>query len=127
MEITFEKKKKIVANYEGHCVVTDLSVDSGGEDTALNPFQLFLTALGSCGALYMRLFYEKHNLSIEGAKLEQNFDFDEKGDLEKVHILLHVGKNFPMDKKDALIASMKTCKVRKHTNTNIEFDYTIEI
>lgn len=127
MEIRFEPKKKIVANYEGHTVVTDLSKETGGEDTALNPFQLYLTALGSCGALYMRLFYEKHNLSIEGAKLEQNFDFDENGDVEKVHILIHVGKNFPIEKKDALIASMKTCKVRKHSNPKIEFDYTIEI
>ncbi len=125
MKITFEKKKKIVAKYEGHTVVTDLAIDAGGEDTALNPFQLFLTALSSCTALYMRIFYEKHDLSIEGAKLDVSFDFDADGNVKQVNMIAHVGENFPMDKKDSLLLTMKACKVRKHVDPKIVFEYTI--
>lgn len=125
MEITFEKKKKIVAKYEGHTVVTDLSIEAGGEDTALNPFQLFLTALCSCTALFMRIFYEKHDLSIEEAKLDTSFDYDADGNVKQVNMIVHVGKDFPMEKKDALILNMKSCKVRKHVDPRIIFNYKV--
>ena len=125
MEITFEKKKKIVAKYEGHTVVTDLAIDAGGEDTALNPFQLFLTALCSCTSLFMRIFYEKHDLSIEDAKLDASFDFDADGNVKQVNMIVHVGKDFPMEKKEALLLNMKACKVRKHVDPRIIFDYKV--
>ncbi|MDR0971995.1 MAG: OsmC family protein [Bacteroidales bacterium] len=126
MKITFEKPKKIVAQYEGHSVITDLTKDLGGENLALNPFQLFLTSLGSCGALFMRLFYENHNIDIEGASLNQDFEFDNSGNLKKVIIKVKAGKQFPMDKKEGLIAMMKSCKVKKHVSPSIEFEYIVE-
>jgi putative redox protein len=126
MEINFEPKEKVVVNYLNHRVVTDEPIELGGEDTALNPFQLFLTSIGACAGVFMKAFYKKYNLSIEGASLKQDCIFDDKGMLKKVIMTAVVGKDFPMDKQNALIANLKVCKVKKHVNPAIEFEYKIE-
>ncbi|MCH3924728.1 MAG: OsmC family protein [Bacteroidales bacterium] len=126
MKITFEPKEKVVATYLNHRVVTDEPIEQGGEDSALNPFQTFLTAIGTCGGVFMKMFYKKYNLSLDGAYLNQDCEFDDHGMLNKVVITVHVGNSFPMDKQNALIANLKVCKVKKHLNPDIIFEYKIE-
>lgn len=126
MEITFEPKEKVIVNYLNHRVVTDTIEELGGEDTALNPFQLFLTSIGACSGVFMEAFYKKYNLSIKGASLKEDCIFDEKGMLKKIIMTAFVGKDFPMDKQNSLIANLKGCKVKKHLNPDIEFEYKIE-
>ena len=44
MEIYFEGKKKVIANYNGLIINTDQPLKSGGDGSAPAPFDLFLAS-----------------------------------------------------------------------------------
>ncbi|HCT72209.1 MAG TPA: osmotically inducible protein C, partial [Bacteroidales bacterium] len=48
MKITFEGKKKVIAEFNGYRIVTDQPERAGGEGSAPAPFDLFLASLGTC-------------------------------------------------------------------------------
>lgn len=125
MDIRFEPKERVVASYMGHTVLSDIPVDAGGEDAALNPFQLMLAALGNCAGVFMKAFYRKHGLSFESAWLHQDFEFYPDGMLKKVLITVHTGKQFPKKLEKPLLANLKACKVKRHLSDTIAFEYNI--
>ncbi|MDR1846726.1 MAG: OsmC family protein [Bacteroidales bacterium] len=125
MKITFEGKAKVIAHFEGFEVKTDLVENAGGENTALNPFQLLLTSLSCCEGLFARLFIEKHGITVADKRLEISFDFNDQSNLTKVHTNIFVGGNFPQELENGLLNSVKACKVKKHLNPKIAFDYAI--
>jgi ribosomal protein S12 methylthiotransferase accessory factor len=125
MNITFEGKAKVIARFEGFKVETDLAQTLGGEGTSLNPFQVLLTSIACCSGLFARQFLEKHQIEVLDKRMELSFDLDAHSDLTKVRISVFVGKDFPAEMETALINTMKACKVKKHLNPKILFEYTI--
>lgn len=126
MNITFEGKAKVIADFEGYQTITDLITSMGGDGDALNPFQLFLVSIGCCTGLFARQYMEKHQIDLSDKKIEISFDFNETHDLAKVHVVLFVGQNFPAALENPLINVCKSCKVKKQINPDIEFSYTID-
>ncbi|MDR0790084.1 MAG: OsmC family protein [Bacteroidales bacterium] len=125
MNVTFEGKAKVIARFEGFKVATDLSEALGGEGTSLNPFQVFLTSVACCSGLFARQFLEKHAIEVSDKRIELSFDLDAHSDLKKVKVKAFVGKDFPAEMETALINTMKACKVKKHLDPKIVFDYAI--
>ncbi|MDR1725701.1 MAG: OsmC family protein [Bacteroidales bacterium] len=125
MNIRFEGKAKVIADFESYNVVTDLDKSIGGESEGLNPFQLFLVSLSCCTGLFARQYMEKHGIALADKHIEVTFDFDDSSDLRGVNIKLFVGNNFPADNETPLINAMKVCKVKKHLRTDIDFRYEI--
>ncbi|MDR1005425.1 MAG: OsmC family protein [Bacteroidales bacterium] len=125
MKITFESKAKVIANFEGFEVRTDLAKELGGDGTALNPFQLLLTSLSCCQGLFARQYISKHGIEVSDKHIEVSFEFDANSDLTKVTNYLFVGKNFPAEMETPLINAVKACKVKKHLNPAIAFEYNI--
>jgi putative redox protein len=56
MEITFPGNKKVNSTYKGYTVQTDQPVAEGGDGTAPEPFDLFLSAIGTCAGCLCGLF-----------------------------------------------------------------------
>jgi ribosomal protein S12 methylthiotransferase accessory factor len=126
MQIKFEGKCKVIADYSGFKVLTDLSKELGGEGEALNPFQLFLTSISCCTGLFTRQYLEKHNIPTNDKYLNISFEFDkENSDLKKVFVEIFVGNDFPTEKETALINTLRACKVKKHVREDIEFEYKL--
>lgn len=125
MNISYAKKRKIVVAYDNKELVSDFPVAIGGEDSALNPYQILHAALGACSAFYMREFFLKHKLRYEEASITADFELDAEGDMSKVKMNLHVGASFPEELKTELIETVKGCKVKKQLSPKIEFEYNI--
>lgn len=115
MKITFEGKKKIIAEFNGHRIVTDQPVRGGGEGSAPAPFDLFLASIGTCAAIYVKSFCDQRGISTEGISLEQEMKFNPQthliSDLE-IRILLPA--DFPEKYKEAVVNSANLCAVKRH-------------
>lgn len=115
MKITFEGKKKIIADFNGHRIVTDQPVRGGGEGSAPAPFDLFLASIGTCAGIYVKSFCDQRGISTEGISLEQEMKFNPQthliSDLE-IRILLPA--DFPEKYKDAVVNSANLCAVKRH-------------
>jgi len=53
MIISFGGGKKVNADYRGFTIQTDQSVNGGGEESAPEPFALFLASIGTCAGIYV--------------------------------------------------------------------------
>ncbi len=115
MKITFEGKKKIIADFNGHRIVTDQPVRGGGDGSAPAPFDLFLASIGTCAGIYVKSFCDQRGISTEGISLEQEMKFNPQthliSDLE-IRILLPA--DFPEKYKDAVVNSANLCAVKRH-------------
>lgn len=54
---------------DGHVFHADEPLDAGGSDTAANPEQLLLGALGSCMAITARLYAQRKGWPLEGVEI----------------------------------------------------------
>jgi ribosomal protein S12 methylthiotransferase accessory factor len=127
VEIKFNEKRKITAVIEGFEVKTDQPVSDGGDGTAPSPFDLFLAALSACSASYASNFFKSRKLSMEGFKMEMNFEWsDEKHRLESVDFILTLPHDFPDKYIEALKNTIELCTIRKTIADPPEFKTIIE-
>lgn len=123
MKIVFEENGNVAATYNGMTVKNGPEPVITSSANGLNPFQMLLFAIGNCEAVFFKMFYEKHALSLKEAALEIEFFFNPDGTLNKVESHITPGPDLPENKRSALVAMLKSCKVKKHLTTDIEFDY----
>ena len=113
--VSFEGKKKIVAQLGEHKVITDQPVMSGGDNEAPSPFLLFLASLGTCAGIYVKSFCDQRGISSEGITLTQKNSFNPITHLvEEVAIEINLPESFPDKYKEAIIKAAEQCTVKKH-------------
>ena len=115
MKIRLKDGRKVEAEVRTFTVLTDQSEKVGGDDTAPNPFELFLASLGTCSGYYVLAFCRKHDISTDGLELDMEFERDEATKLiRKVDIAVHFPPDFPQQYIAACIKSAEQCTVKKH-------------
>lgn len=115
MEIFFEDGKKVNARYNGHIIKTDQPVESGGENSAPAPFDLFLASIGTCAGIYVKSFCIQRSIPFENIRIVQSMEYDfEKGLVGKIKLELVLPPDFPAKYKTAVINSANLCAVKKH-------------
>ncbi len=123
MKIIFEENGNVAATYNG------VTVKNGPEpaivtgEGGLNPFQMLLFAIGNCKAVFMQMFYKNHGYSLQGAELDIDFAFNPDGTLKNALVHVIPGPALPENRHQALIAVLKSCKVKKHLREDIGFTY----
>lgn len=126
MKIVFPGGKKVDAVYKGFTIKTDQPEYEGGEDTAPEPFTLFLTSIGTCTGIYVLSFCQKRNISTDGLKMilktEKN---KETHMINKISIQIQVPKDFPDNYKNAVIRAAEACTVKKHLENPPKFDVAV--
>ena len=114
MTVIFPGGKRVDATYGKFEIVTDQCVDSGGDESAPEPFDYFLASLATCAGIYVLGFCQKRNIPHDGIRLTQNWERDEKSKrLDKVHISIEVPPDFPDKYRDALVRVANQCLVKK--------------
>jgi ribosomal protein S12 methylthiotransferase accessory factor len=122
IEVNFPEGKRVNAEIDGRIIYTDQSVQTGGEGTAPEPFQLFLASIATCAGFYALNFCQARQISTEGMSLSMTCDFDRDVKLyTHIKISLDLPKNFPETYKDAIIRAMDLCAVKKHLLNSPEF------
>jgi uncharacterized OsmC-like protein len=115
MEITFPGNKKVNSTYKGYTVQTDQPVAEGGDGTAPEPFDLFLSAIGTCAGVYVVYFCEQRHIDTSNIKLTLDISRDEKNHLvDAVTINILLPPEFPAKYKNAVKKVAEMCTVKRN-------------
>ena len=113
MTVDFPGGRKVTAHYDGFDIDTDQGVDSGGEGTAPEPFDLFLASIGTCAGYYVFKFCEGRSIPTDGISLRQSWERDDKNRLVRIDLRIQVPPDFPEKYHKALVRAANTCSVKK--------------
>ena len=114
MTITFPGNKRVVSSYKGFTVETDQPPSEGGDGSAPEPFDLFLSSLGTCAGVYIVYFCESRSISTEGITMTLAFEHDEKSHLIKtIKLDIHLPPDFPPKYRQAVIRAAQMCTVKR--------------
>lgn len=93
---------------------TDQPTDSGGDGSAVAPYDLFLASLATCAGIYVLGFCQSRGLSTDGLALVQRHELDPDTKLVcRVRIELKLPTGFPERYRAAIVRAAEGCKVKK--------------
>lgn len=128
MEIEFPGNKKVNARYRGFIIESDQAREEGGDGSAPEPFDLFLSSMGTCAGIYVVYFCEERNIDTTGMKMSLTFDRNEQTHLiEKVNIQISLPPGFPKKYKSAIVKTAGLCTVKRNILNPPEFHITADI
>ncbi len=128
MMITFPGNKKVDSTYKGFTVHTDQPVSEGGENTAPEPFDLFLASIGTCAGIYVSSFCRERHIDTTDLGLILSFyPNPTTGMVERVDIMIKLPAGFPEKYTAAVIRSAEMCFVKKHLSAPPQFYITASI
>lgn len=114
MEVYFPGNKRVHARYKGFVVETDQPVDSGGDNSAPAPFDLFLLSVGTCAGYYVLSFLQQRGLSTEGAGVVLRREVDQASHLtSKISLEIRLPGDFPEKYRDAVVRAAEQCAVKR--------------
>ena len=122
MEITFPGGKKVNSTYKGFTVETDQPKEEGGDGNAPEPYDLFLSSIGTCAGVYVVYFCDERGIDTSNLKMTVRFDRNEKKNLvETVRIHIHLPPGFPEKYKATVIKVAGLCTVKRNIFDPPEF------
>lgn len=125
IRIAFSGGKRVDAHFDGRVVQTDQSPLGGGDGSAPEPFQLFLSSLATCAGIYVLGFCQARGIPTDGIEMIQHHDFDmEHGRLAGVRIDISVPEDFPAKYVPALERVAAKCTVKRVIENPPEFRIT---
>jgi putative redox protein len=108
---------KVEVAFGKHKLETDQPLQEGGEGSAPTPYQIFLASIAACSGFYALIFCQQRNLPTEGLKIVM----DAKTPTE-MKIKIRAPDGFPEKYQGALIASVKSCAIKKAIDKGIRID-----
>lgn len=116
MEIvaTLPGKKRVDAQVGKFVVRTDQPREGSGDDSAPDPFSLFLASLVTCAGFYVAAYCDTRQIPTDGIRLVERTESDPKTKrLTRVTIDIELPPAFPLAHRDAVVRAAATCKVKK--------------
>jgi len=127
IEVNFPGGKRVDAKIGDVLIKTDQSKAHGGEGSAPEPFELFLTSLATCAGIYALDFCQTRGVNADDMILKMICERDpEKKLYTKMHLNLKLPADFPEKYKKAITRSMDLCSVKKHLYSPPEITVTLE-
>jgi putative redox protein len=124
--VTFGGGKKVIAEINGHVILTDQPRDAGGDDSAPPPYSLFLASIGTCAGIYVLGFLQARQLPTEGVRLRQSVEFDPSTHLLRaVHLAVELPSAIPEKYHAAILRAVEACAVKRSVQANPSF--TVQI
>ena len=120
-KVTFPGNKKVDVEFDKYIVKTDQNKIHGGDDTAPEPFNLFLSSLASCAGIFAVSFCEVRKLDTNGMHIILDIRNKEgQKHIDEIILTLHVNKTFPEKYINAIIKSMNGCAVKQQLHPDIK-------
>ena len=114
MDITFPGGVAVNADFDGFTINTDQPEANGGDNTAPNPFKLFLASIGTCAGFYAVSFCQQREIDTTGMRLTLDVERNsETKRLDQVKIRIHLPDGFPEKYTKTLLRVIDQCTVKK--------------
>jgi ribosomal protein S12 methylthiotransferase accessory factor len=123
----FPGGKKVDVNTGTFVIKTDQSRENGGDETAPEPFALFMASIVTCAGIYAKSFCITRDIPTDNIQLTQDIVRNQAtGLIESVNMVLQVDRDFPEKYDKAILKSMNACTVKKQLRDEIEFSISIQ-
>ena len=110
----------------GHRITVDQPEAMGGDDTAPTPTELFVASLASCSAFYARRYLSRHDLPVEGLRVETTYVMGTTPSrVSSFDITVHLPAGVPESRHKPLLAMIDRCTV--HGTLTHEPEVTISL
>ena len=125
MKITFPGGKKVNAEIDGFTHKTDQSLISGGEESAPEPFSLFLSSIGTCTGIYVLRFCQERDINTDDMEIIQSMNLNPiSGMIDEIKLNIILPEGFPDKYKKAVVKTANLCAVKKHMEKPPQFIIT---
>ncbi|WMJ22724.1 OsmC family protein [Paludicola sp. MB14-C6] len=112
---------QVETNARGFKIIMDEPEDLGGTDTAMNPVEAVLCALGACQTIVASAFAPAHDFTFEEFHVELEGDLDPDGFMgladvrngfQEIRFVMHFKTNEPREKVESFAKFIEnTCPV----------------
>ncbi len=119
--VTLPGGRRVDAQLGAHLVRTDQPRESGGDDGAPSPFQLFLASIGTCAGIFVQGFCQKRGLPFERIRILERPSYAADGTLTGVDLDIQVPPDFPEKYHHALVRVADQCSVKKAIQVQPKF------
>lgn len=116
IQTKYSGNKKVDVEIGGFTVKTDLPASMHGDNSAPNPFDLFLASFAACTAVFAMLYLDKASLKKDGVSVALDPVFTKEGFMESAKVLVTIPADFPAQHEKGLITMVEHCKVGMHLN-----------
>lgn len=114
IHVSFPGGRRVDAAMGTRHIHTDQALAHGGDDTAPEPFDLFLASLATCSGYYVLGFCRTRGIPLDGVELIQRHQLDElTGRLIRIDIELRLPPTFPYRYYPAVVQAAEQCKVKR--------------
>jgi len=128
MKIDFPGGKKVYSTYKGFTIQTDQAKEEGGDGSAPEPYDVFLSSIGTCAGVYVLYFCQERNIDPSGIRMRLQFDRNEDKNLtEAIRIHIDLPPSFPPKYERAVIKTAGLCTVKRNILNPPEFKISAEI
>lgn len=125
--VSFPGGVAVDATYRGHTIRTDQPVESGGDDAAMSPFDLFFASIASCMGFYALRFCQARSLSTDGLGMTLEPVRDEQSKrVSLIRVVLVLPSEFPDKHRGAIERAIDHCAVKKHILEPPRFELSVE-
>lgn len=122
MEVHLPANMRVESTYRGFTIKTDQAKEEGGEGSAPEPFDLFLSSIGTCAGVYVLYFCRERNIDTKGISLRLSFTRNGKTHMvEKIDIRILLPASFPDKYRHTVARIAGMCTVKKHLSDPPEF------
>jgi len=127
IDVTFPGGSLVTANFGKFEVITDQPIEDGGDDSAPEPYMLFLSSIVTCAGFYVIRFCQQRKLPTEGLTMTLDIERNpEMRRLEKVKMAIQLPQGFPEKYKKAVIRAAGMCSVKRAIADPPEFEVITE-
>ncbi len=114
MQIHFPGGKRVTSTYKGFTVETDQPKSESGDDSAPEPYDLFLSSIGTCAGVYIVYFCESRDIPTDEISMTLRFERNETSHLmEKIAVEIQLPPAFPDKYRKAVIRAAEMCTVKR--------------
>ncbi len=125
-KVIFPGNKKVDVSFKNFEIKTDQTVKNGGDETAPEPFAIFLASLAACAGIYAKSFCDTRSISTDNMQLFLDVSF-KKGQayMEEITIRLQVNQAFPEKYIKPIIKAMEGCAVKNQLHPDIRTNTSV--
>ena len=124
MEILYEGglRCRLTHGPSGTVMSTDAPKDNMGKGESFSPTDLVASALGSCMMTVMGIYAERHELTLDGTRLEVIKEMVQVPvrRIGRLSVTFRMPAGIPLDHRKALESAALACPVKKGLHPDIE-------
>jgi uncharacterized OsmC-like protein len=127
ISISQEKDSIFRTQIRKHNFLSDMSIEDDGTDAAPSPADLLVSSLGCCIAMIIQRYCKSHGYNDNGINLSMTYLLNDKPKMiSSITIDIALPENFPHNKRQAILNSVKTCVIYNSLSKDVEIDIDFE-